>query len=75
MQPNTTLGGANSPQLIDAKALGKLFNPPRCERTIRNWQAARTVPFYKVGRSVFFNAVEVFEHLSKHNRVMPGGDQ
>ena len=48
-----------------------MFAPPVPVRTIRNWQAARMIPFYKVSRSVFFNPDEVFAHLDKHHRINP----
>lgn len=60
-----------SPRLVSAKVLGSHFNPPRCERTIRSWQAARVIPFRKVGRLVLFDPVEVFGHLDKYHRVEP----
>lgn len=60
-------------RLVDARCLAQMFSPPRCERTIRNWQSANVVPFYKIGRAVLFDPTEVFEHLSKHNRVAPRG--
>lgn len=58
---------------VDAATLAAMFNPPRSERTIRNWQASRMVPFYKVGRAVLFNPDEVFAHLDKYHRVNPAG--
>ena len=59
--------------MVDAKALSQMFTPPRCERTIRYWQAGKVIPFYKVGRAVLFDPQEVFNHLAKHNRVIPTG--
>ena len=60
-------------RLVDAKSLAGMFTPPRCERTIRYWQAGRVIPFYKVGRAVLFDPQEVFAYLAKHNRVNPEG--
>jgi hypothetical protein len=60
-------------RLCDARRLAQMFQPARCERTIRYWQAHRVIPYYKVGRAVLFDPQEVFSHLAKHNRVEAAG--
>ena len=56
---------------VKAPVLAGMFNPVLPVRTIRNWQSARIIPYYKVGRSVLFNPDEVFAHLDKHTRISP----
>lgn len=56
-------------RLCDARKLAAMFEPARCERTVRYWQAHRVIPYYKVGRAVLFDPQEVFAHLAKHNKV------
>jgi hypothetical protein len=60
------LNNDNAGQLVRAGGLCKMFSPPISERTVRNWQENRIIPFYKVGRFVFFNTGEVFNHIKKH---------
>lgn len=58
-------------KFVRAVELGKMFSPAICERTIRYWQTARFIPFYKMGRSVLFNPEEVFAHMKKCHRIRP----
>ena len=39
------------------------------KRTILNWQRQRLIPYYKIGRTVRFNPVEIERYLQENCRV------
>ncbi len=45
----------------------------RSERTIEKWQRRGVIPFYRVGRSVFFKWSEIEARMEEKFRVAPAG--
>ena len=50
-------------KLIDAKCLADCLGLSIW--TIRKWKSEDTIPFIKLGRSIRYNLMDVFEHLQK----------
>lgn len=60
-----------STRLVSADKLRMHFDPPPSLRTIREWQARRVIPFYRIGVRVYFDPEAVREHLRRRNQVLP----
>ena len=59
----TTANEATQPALIDARQLGKLLGVSL--RTVRNLQARREIPFYRIGGSIKFDYAAVMTELGR----------
>jgi excisionase family DNA binding protein len=51
---------------LKPKALAELLNVS--ERTIRNWQERRIIPFIKIGRVILFDPEKVSVALGQYER-------
>jgi excisionase family DNA binding protein len=62
-------GAAADPQepYITKKELADRLR--KSARTVEKWQKQGVIPFYKLGRSVFYRWSEVQAHLGEHFRV------
>jgi hypothetical protein len=58
-------------KLVSAEKLRMYFDPPLSLRTIRTWQAARVIPYIRIGRRIFFDPVRVLDHLRARNMIQP----
>jgi len=54
------------PRFLRPLDLAKTLNV--CERTVREWQAKKVIPFVKVGRVVLFDLEKVISTLDRYER-------
>jgi excisionase family DNA binding protein len=53
----------DDPEIMNKKQLAAMFSVSK--RTIDDWVADRLLPYYRVGRRVFFNRSMILEHLDR----------
>jgi hypothetical protein len=58
-------------KLVSAERLRHQFDPPPSIRTIRDWQAKRAIPYFRLGRRIFFDPESVREYIIRHNQIKP----
>lgn len=69
-------GGVYNAKLVSApRLLEELFDPESRPslRTVRNWTAAKAIPFVRLGHLVFFNIPDVQRALEKRHTIMAKG--
>jgi excisionase family DNA binding protein len=59
-------GSAINPRFLRPIDLAETLNV--CERTVREWQSKRVIPFVKVGRVVLFDLAKVLSALENFER-------
>lgn len=56
-----------APKFIKTKDLAKMFNVT--ERTVWNWCTEGLLPFYRVGRAIFFREDEVARRMDQYRHL------